>query len=81
MTDVQTRLEAYLNELLPEQLSETCSGCPYYQTFHEIDEGGLSVCGGRPPRVLETHACEATSFQVCFKIYEPLGKLLNTTAV
>lgn len=71
-------IEAWLEDELPNQLSESCAGCIHYFTTTEIDAGGFTVAGGMAPRTITTQECSATSFKQCRKLREPLLELFDT---
>lgn len=61
-------LAEILEDRMPELLTETCEGCHNYRVTNEPDEGGRTVCGGVPMRMIRRHECEASSFRDCPKM-------------
>lgn len=70
-------IAVWLDDELPNQLSESCAGCTHYRTYTEVDAGGFTVAGGMAPHTVTTQECLATSFKQCPKLRQPLLELLD----
>lgn len=73
-------LDDLLQDHMPTLLTPTCEGCKNYRVTNEPDEGGRSVCGGVPMRMIRRHECEAESYRDCPKMTEIIESLRRDNA-